>query len=339
MTQREVVETMIRKHEISNFMYTDEDEDTTRYIIQNVDDRRTCRRSQYNKNENSEAPIYTKDSSSPIDLQKCIILGAKRNSIEHNMGSIELEDVNSDRQEEIKQNLITQEVIDKLTSDITKNLEYLENLENHDKSKQKPNSHEEKKLFLYLNMLEQLSQTYPKLKNLLMIMKDGFQIAIRNIVANEINEKKIQNTDKIQQQKENLSKMQKQINDRRLIIEEQEDIIESKDNSIQQMKHKLNTLTDENKNLQSMLEKHRVNGIQLQDENEKLKNEVNQIKKIQEDIIDHCDGLESTDQDMAQALKDIRDQEIINQFHKFEKYSKHVPKLNLEKVHEIIRQK
>lgn len=41
MTQREVVETMIRKHEISNFMYSDEDEDTTRYIMQNPDDRRT----------------------------------------------------------------------------------------------------------------------------------------------------------------------------------------------------------------------------------------------------------------------------------------------------------
>ena len=327
---------MIRKHEIPNFMYTDEDEDTTRYIIQNLDDRRTCRRPQYNKNENSEAPIYTKDSSSPIDLQKCIILGAKKNSIEHNMGSIELEDINSDCQEEIKQNLITQEVIDKLTSDMTKNLEYLEN---HDKSKHKSSSHEEKKLFLYLNMLEQLSQTYPKLKNLLMIMKDGFQIAIRNIVANEINERKMQNTDKIQQQKENLSKMQKQIDDRRLIIEEQEDIIESKDNAIQQMKHKLNNLTDENKNLQSMLEKHRVNGIQLQDENEKLKNEIKQVKEIQEDVIDHCDGLESTDQDMAQALKNIRDQEIIDQFHKFEKHSKHVPKLNLVKVHEIIRQK
>ena len=257
-------------------MYTDEDEDTTRYIIQNVDDRRTWRRSQYNKNDNSEGPIYTKDSSSPIDLQKCIILGAKRNSIENNMGSIELEDINSDRQEEIKQNLITQEVIDKLTSDMTKNLEYLEN---HDKSKQKSNSHEEKKLFLYLNMLEQLSQTYPKLKSLLLIMKDGFQTAIRNIVANEIHEKKAQNTDKIQKQvKEDLNKMQKQIDDRRLIIEEQEDIIESKDDVIDQMKHKLNTLIDENKNLQSMLEKHRINGIQLQDENEKLRNEVERAK-------------------------------------------------------------
>ena len=276
MTQREVVETMIRKHEISNFMYTDEDEDTTRYIIQNVDDRRTWRRSQYNKNDNSEGPIYTKDSSSPIDLQKCIILGAKRNSIENNMGSIELEDINSDRQEEIKQNLITQEVIDKLTSDMTKNLEYLEN---HDKSKQKSNSHEEKKLFLYLNMLEQLSQTYPKLKSLLLIMKDGFQTAIRNIVANEIHEKKAQNTDKIQKQvKEDLNKMQKQIDDRRLIIEEQEDIIESKDDVIDQMKHKLNTLIDENKNLQSMLEKHRINGIQLQGENEKLRSEVERAK-------------------------------------------------------------
>lgn len=50
MTQREVVETMIRKHELSNFMYSDEDKDTSRYIAQNLEDRRTCRRSQYNKN-------------------------------------------------------------------------------------------------------------------------------------------------------------------------------------------------------------------------------------------------------------------------------------------------
>ena len=90
---------------------------------------------------------------------------------------------------------------------------------------------------------------------------------------------KAQNTDKIQKQvKEDLNKMQKQIDDRRLIIEEQEDIIESKDDVIDQMKHKLNTLIDENKNLQSMLEKHRINGIQLQGENEKLRNEVETAK-------------------------------------------------------------
>ena len=90
---------------------------------------------------------------------------------------------------------------------------------------------------------------------------------------------KAQNTDKIQKQvKEDLNKMQKQIDDRRLIIEEQEDIIESKDDVNDQMKHKLNTLIDENKNLQSMLEKHRINGIQLQGENEKLRNEVERAK-------------------------------------------------------------
>ena len=64
-----------------------------------------------------------------------------------------------------------------------------------------------------------------------------------------------------------------------------------------------------------------------------------ELNKIQEDMIDNWDGLESTDQDMAQALKDIRDQEVIDQSRKFEKHSKRVPKLNLDKVQEIIRLK
>lgn len=41
MTQREVIQTMIRKHEISNIVYTNEDDDTSRYRVQNLDDRRT----------------------------------------------------------------------------------------------------------------------------------------------------------------------------------------------------------------------------------------------------------------------------------------------------------
>jgi hypothetical protein len=69
MTQREVVETMIRKHEISNFMYSDEDEDTSRYIMQNLDDRRTCRRSQYSKKNDSIEREGPRESKSPINKQ------------------------------------------------------------------------------------------------------------------------------------------------------------------------------------------------------------------------------------------------------------------------------
>jgi len=128
MTQREVVETMIRKHEISNIMYSDEDEDTTRYMMQNPDDRRTCRRSQYNKNENKEESINTKESISPVDLQKRIILGSKSNSIECKTASVEYESIKSNRHHETTKNdIIMNEVVEKLTSDMSQNLEYLEN--------------------------------------------------------------------------------------------------------------------------------------------------------------------------------------------------------------------
>lgn len=170
-------------------------------------------------------------------------------------------------------------------------------------------------------------------------LKDGFQTSIRNIVAYELNEKKLQTTNHLEQHKENLTKMQKQIDDRGLIIEEQEDIIESKDDAIQKMKSKVSTLIDENRNLQNIIEKHRINGIQLQEENENLRVEIERVKKLEEEILEKCDALESTDQDMAQALKEIRDQEIIDYQHRFEKHSKNVPKLNLEKVHEIIKMK
>lgn len=170
-------------------------------------------------------------------------------------------------------------------------------------------------------------------------LKDGFQTSIRNIVAYELNEKKLQTTNHLEQHKENLTKMQKQIDDRGLIIEEQEDIIESKDDAIQKMKSKVSSLIDENRNLQNIIEKHRINGIQLQEENENLRVEIERVKKLEEEILEKCDALESTDQDMAQALKEIRDQEIIDYQHRFEKHSKNVPKLNLEKVHEIIKMK
>jgi hypothetical protein len=96
---------------------------------------------------------------------------------------------------------------------------------------------------------------------------------------------------------------------------------------------------EDNKNLQNILEKHRVNGKELQDENEQLRVEIERLRKIEEDILDKCDVLESTDQDMAQALKEIRDQELLHQVNKLEKHSKNVPKLNLEKVQEIMRLK
>jgi hypothetical protein len=101
-TQREVVETMIRKHEISNVLYSDEDEDTTRYIMQNPDDRRTCRRSQYNKGEIIDDFASGKGSTSPIELHQKILLGAKSNSIGYNTTSIELDKIHSNRQKDRK---------------------------------------------------------------------------------------------------------------------------------------------------------------------------------------------------------------------------------------------
>ena len=48
---------------------------------------------------------------------------------------------------------------------------------------------------------------------------------------------------------------------------------------------------------------------------------------------------ESTDQDLAIALKEMREQEKQQDRQKLEKYAKEVPKLDLEKVQEIIRLK
>jgi len=48
---------------------------------------------------------------------------------------------------------------------------------------------------------------------------------------------------------------------------------------------------------------------------------------------------ESTDQELAIALKEMRDQEKMREAAKFAKYSSEVPKLDLEKVQEIIRLK
>lgn len=128
MTQREVVETMIRKNEISNFMYSDEDEDTSRYIMQNPDDRRTCRRSQCNKKtdivEELENP---KESVSPINFHKKVVLGSKSNSIALKTASIDTEDVISSRvKDSFKGSLITEEIMHKLVNSMSENLKCLE---------------------------------------------------------------------------------------------------------------------------------------------------------------------------------------------------------------------
>jgi hypothetical protein len=69
--------------------------------------------------------------------------------------------------------------------------ENLECLEKYEKCKSKSgaSSQDEKKFFLYWNMLEKLSQNYPKLEDFLLKIKEGFQTTIRNIVANEVKEK------------------------------------------------------------------------------------------------------------------------------------------------------
>lgn len=278
MTQREVVETMIRKHEISNFMYSDEDEDTTRYMIQNPDDRRTCRRPQgNNKTEIVDDLGAGKGSTSPIDLHQKILLGAKSNSIACNTTSIELDNINSNRRNEIASgSLITDEMVEKITTNMNQRLEYIDSCD-QSKAKQSSNSnsHEEKRFFVYCNMLEEVSKNYPKLRNLLGIIKEGFQATIRNIVSNER-----------KKGKQDSNKIQKQFDDRGLIIEEQEDIIESKDEIIKQMKQRINQLKDDNHNLQGCIEKQRLSGIKLQEDNERLRVDLERAQKIEEEIFE-----------------------------------------------------
>lgn len=186
-------------------------------------------------------------------------------------------------------------------------------------------------------MLEEISSHYPKLKDLLITLKEGFQTTIRNIVANEIKEKGLRDKHRINEEREHFSKIKKEFNDRGAIIEEQENIIESKDNIIQQMKAKVLSLKSENTTLQSMLEKHRISGIKLQDENDQLRVDIERMKKMEEDIIDKCEMFESTDQDFANALKELREQEKKEEALKLDKYD--IPKLDIEKAQDIIRQK
>lgn len=281
MTQREVVETMIRKNEISNFMYSDEDEDTSRYIMQNPDDRRTCRRSQCNKKtEIVEDLANPKESVSPINFHKKIVLGSKSNSIALKTASIDTEDISSTRvKDSFKGSLVTEEIVQKLVSSMSENLKCLEECDRNKSKAVTTNNSHEKKFFLYCNVLDDLAAHFPKLKSLLNTVKEGFQTSIRNIVANELKEKGLRESNRILKERENLSRIQKGYDDRGVIIEEQEDIIEGKDSLIRSLKQ-------ENQNLQKMLEKHRVNGIKLQDENDHLRAEVERLRKIEEDALE-----------------------------------------------------
>jgi uncharacterized coiled-coil protein SlyX len=344
MTQREVVETMIRKHELSNFMYSDEDEDTSRYMIQNLDDRRTCRRSQYNKNtdmltnekqkssnKDSRAIVIAKDSTSPIDFQKKIVLGSKSNSITCKTATLETEGVkhlhhlSKRRRESVKSSLLSDDIITQL---VTKMKEDSECLEQCDKQNNKTSSkaQEEKKFFLYCNMLEELATHYPKLKNLTTMLKEGFQSTIRNIVANEVKEKGIRESSKFLKERENVCKIQKKFAEKEVKMDQQEEIIE---------------------NLQNMLEKHRINGMKLQDENDRLKVELDVMRKVDVDknssehysSINSMQMFQSTDRDISLALWELREIEKQKDLAKFQKYAKAVPKLDMKKVHEVIRLK
>jgi len=283
MTQREVVETMIRKHEKSSCMYSDEDEDTSRYIIQNPDDRRTCRRSQHSKkNDMIESLVNIKESKSPIEYRKKIILGSKSNSIEYKTATIETNnEISSSIKEYPSQDLITEEVIEKMFDSMQDDLNLLSR---NDSSKGKSNtkSQDEKKFFLYCNKLEELSLQYPKLKDFLGTIKEGFQVTIRNFISNKVEE---EGNPGFMTKSNNFIvsmlkiKMQKQFIDRGIKLEKQEEIIENKDDIIL-------SLQEDNSHLQAVLEKHRINGMELQEENEQLKIEMEKLRKIEQELID-----------------------------------------------------
>lgn len=162
MTQREVVETMIRKHEMSNIMHSDEDEDTSRYTGLNVDDRRTCRRSQYNKkndvlssrnksNSSKERGniFIEKESSSPIDLNQKIILDSKQKEVQMKKNPVKVEgEISNRRKKSIESSLITEEVVTKMLMKMNADLECLQSCDKNKESKHKK-IEEEKKFFLY----------------------------------------------------------------------------------------------------------------------------------------------------------------------------------------------
>ena len=217
---------------------------------------------------------------------------------------------------------------------LTKMEEDLDFLKSCDKTKENQSfkAQEEKKFFVYCHMFDEISDSFPKLKQLMQNIKEGLQSSIRNIVANEVREKGMRESTMILQERENLTKIKQKYADYQLKIDQQEDLITSKEDVI-------TDLRAENESLQKMLENHRINGMKLQDENDRLTLEIERIRKMEEDLIEKYEGLDSTDGDLALALKEIREQEKIVQQAKFEKYAKDVPRLDMEKVQEIIRLK
>jgi uncharacterized coiled-coil protein SlyX len=158
------------------------------------------------------------------------------------------------------------------------------------------------------------------------MLKEGFQTTIRNIVANEVKEKGIRESSKILKERENVCKIQKKFAEKEVKMDQQEEIIE---------------------NLQNMLEKHRINGMKLQDENDRLKVELDVMRKVDEDknssehysSINSMQMFQSTDRDISLALWELREIEKQKDLAKFQKYAKAVPKLDMKKVHEVIRLK
>ena len=164
MTRREVMNTMIRKHEHSNVIYSDEDEDTSRYTGLNIDDRRTCRRSQYNKNNdvlstsnksNSSKErgniFIAKEFNSPIDLNKKVILAIESRAVQakNNETKTETEgDISIHRKKSIESSLITEETINKIMMKIDEDLECLKSCDKSRKTKI-TKINEEKKFFVY----------------------------------------------------------------------------------------------------------------------------------------------------------------------------------------------
>ena len=63
------------------------------------------------------------------------------------------------------------------------------------------------------------------------------------------------------------------------------------------------------------------------------------MNKIEEDILEKYENLESTNEDLALAIKEIREQERKKEKEKFEKYAKILPKLDMQKIQEINRLK
>ena len=62
------------------------------------------------------------------------------------------------------------------------------------------------------------------------------------------------------------------------------------------------------------------------------------MNKIEEDTLEKYEHLESTNEDLALAIKEVREQERKKE-KKFEKYAKILPKLDMQKVEEINRLK